>query len=427
MLDSFKARMERLGKTQGNAYLQNADMVIDATFKRDPSYREVFLTHALNKIELQKMDAKFMIHTHRSITGDSEDYYLQFRPHVKVPIGSYVDIPNDEGKYERWLIVEKDNRPQFPLYYVLKCNWTLKWYVNEKVYKCLGVLRNQNSYNSGLWQDYIFESVENQNKFWMPTAPFSQTLNYGQFVLMNDEGREIPIRWKVSKIEDLQPKGVTKATFTQEQTSLSVDCGKFGIAEWCKCEDHTTTKNEVCKYCRLEEPHYIDAGLEMPQVEYPCGRITYNGKDSTLRVGGSSKVFVAEFWDEFNLVYTADKPIWKLSFMDDNVLLCSINLHYHNDDWEIEPSDDCPENIVISDLSFKDDISTPSDVDACDITCSSNGKEIFKINVAPAEDDWNALKLRCLQLYSMVGKKIVVSAANKDGKYAIEKVMEVIS
>ena len=85
MLDSFKARMERLGKTQGNAYLQNADMVIDSTFKRDPSYREVFVTHVPNRIELQKMDAKFMIHTHRSIAGDSEDYYLQFRPHIKVP------------------------------------------------------------------------------------------------------------------------------------------------------------------------------------------------------------------------------------------------------------------------------------------------------------------------------------------------------
>ena len=68
-------------------------MVIDSTFKRDPSYREVFVTHVPNRIELQKMDAKFMIHTHRSITGDSEDYYLQFRPHVKVQIGSYVDIP----------------------------------------------------------------------------------------------------------------------------------------------------------------------------------------------------------------------------------------------------------------------------------------------------------------------------------------------
>lgn len=427
MLDAFRARMERLGKTQSNAYLQNSDMIINESFTRDPSYREVFITHAPSHIELQKMDAKFKIHTSRSISGDSEDYYLEFRPHVKVPIGSYVDIPDEEGKIGRWLIVEKDNRPQFPMYYVLKCNWTLKWYVNEKVYKCLGVLRNQNSYNSGLWQDYIFESIENQNKIWLPTTPYTQTLNYGQFVLMNDKGRKIPLRWKVSKCEDLQPQGLTKITFTQEQTSLHVDCGKFGIAEWCKCADHTTAKNEACKCCCVKEPHYIDAGLELPIPENPCGRITYNGKDATLRVGGSSKVFVAEFCDAFNVVHAADKPIWKLSFMDCNVLLCSINLHYHNDNWEIELSDDCPDNVVLSGLSFKDDVSTPSDVDACDIVCSSGGKEIFKINVAPAEDNRNALKLRCLQLYSMVGKKIVVSATNKDGEHATETVMEVIS
>ncbi len=427
MLDAFKTRMDRLGKYQGNAYLQNADMITNETFMRDPAYREVFVTHTPSHIELQKMDAKLKIHTSRSISGDNEDYYLQLRPHVRIPIGSYVDIPDDEGKLQRWLVVEKDNRPQFPMYYVLKCNWTLKWYVNEKVYKCLGVLRTQNSYNSGLWQDYLVESVENQNKIWLPTTPYTQTLNYGQFVLMNDDGRAIPLRWKVSKIEDLQPQGLTKVTFTQEMTSLHTDCAKFGIADWCKCEDHTTTKSEVCKYCREKEPCYIDAGLEMPEIEYPHGRILYNGKDSTLRVGGSSKVFTVEFWDKFNLVYVADKPIWKLSFMDDNVLLCSINLHYHNDDWEIEPSDDCPSNVMLSDLSFRDDVSTPSDVDACDVTCSVNGEEIFKINVAPAEDNWNALKLRCLQLYSMVGKKIVVSAANKDGKYATETVMEVIS
>lgn len=427
MLDAFKTRMDRLGKYQGNAYLQNADMITNETFMRDPAYREVFVTHTPSHIELQKMDAKLKIHTSRSISGDNEDYYLQLRPHVRIPIGSYVDIPDDEGKLQRWLVVEKDNRPQFPMYYVLKCNWTLKWYVNEKVYKCLGVLRTQNSYNSGLWQDYLVESVENQNKIWLPTTPYTQTLNYGQFVLMNDDGRAIPLRWKVSKIEDLQPQGLTKVTFTQEMTSLHTDCAKFGIADWCKCEDHTTTKSEVCKYCREKEPCYIDAGLEMPEIEYPHGRILYNGKDSTLRVGGSSKVFTVEFWDKFNLVYVADKPIWKLSFMDDNVLLCSINLHYHNDDWEIEPSDDCPSNVMLSDLSFRDDVSTPSDVDACDVTCSVNGEEIFKINVAPAEDNWNALKLRCLQLYSMVGKKIVVSAANKDGKYATETVMEVVS
>ena len=67
MLDSFKARMSRVGETQSAAYLNNADMIIDRTFKRDPAYREVFVTHAPSEIENQKMDAKFIIDTRRSI------------------------------------------------------------------------------------------------------------------------------------------------------------------------------------------------------------------------------------------------------------------------------------------------------------------------------------------------------------------------
>ena len=63
MLDAFKARMERLGKTQSNAYLQNSYMIIDESFMRDPAYREVFVTHVPSNIKLQKMDAKFKIHT----------------------------------------------------------------------------------------------------------------------------------------------------------------------------------------------------------------------------------------------------------------------------------------------------------------------------------------------------------------------------
>lgn len=273
----------------------------------------------------------------------------------------------------------------------------------------------------------MFTSVEDQTIMFLPTTPYTQTLSYNQRVLIYDSGRKIPLAWELSKVLDTIPVGITRLTFKQVQATMQQDCGKYGLANWCKNREHDITKNEVCKYCSIKEPCYIDAGLEMPEIEYPHGRILYNGKDSTLRVGGSSKVFTAEFWDTFNLVYTADKPIWKLSFMDGDMLLCSINLHYHNDNWDIKLSDDCPANVVLSDLSFKDDVSTPSDVYACDITCSINGKEIFKINVAPAEDNLDALKLRCLQLYSMVGKKIVVSAANKDGKYATETVMEVIS
>lgn len=427
MLDSFKTRMERLGKCQSDAYLRNADSTINATFKRDPAYREVLVTSAPNGITLRKLDAKFIIDTRRSISGDEEVYKLQFRPHVKIPVGSYVDIPDDAGELQRWLVILDDHQPQFHMYYVLKCNWILKWVHEDKVYKCECVQRTQSSYNSGLWTDYIFTTPEDQTIMLLPTTPYTQTLSYNQRVLIYDSGRKIPLAWELSKVLDTIPVGITRLTFKQVQATMQEDCGKYGLANWCTNKEHDITKNEICQYCRLKEPHYIDAGLEMPEEESPTGRITYNGKDATLRVGGSSKVFTAEFWDAFNLVYVADKPIWKLSFMNDSQLLCSINLHYHNDDWEIEPSDDCPSNVMLSDLSFRDDVSTPSDVDACDVTCSVDGEEIFKINVAPAEDNWNALKLRCLQLYSMVGKKIVVSAANKDGKYATETVMEVVS
>lgn len=75
-----------------------------------------------------------------------------FRPHVKIPIGSYVDVPDDTGTLQRWLVIINDNQPQFPMYYILKCNWVLKWVYEGKVYKCECVQRTQSSYNSGLNQ-----------------------------------------------------------------------------------------------------------------------------------------------------------------------------------------------------------------------------------------------------------------------------------
>lgn len=67
MLDLFKSRMANQGAIQSKAYLQNADMVIDKTFTRDPAYREVYVTHMPSEIKDQKMDAKFIIDTRRAI------------------------------------------------------------------------------------------------------------------------------------------------------------------------------------------------------------------------------------------------------------------------------------------------------------------------------------------------------------------------
>ena len=266
-----------------------------------------------------------------------------------------------------------------------------------------------------------------QNKFWAPTTPYVQTIEYGQRFVINDASRTVPIAWKCSKIEDVQPIGLTRLTFTQEVANFHEDCSKHGIANWCTCTDHSTTKLEVCKYCRVKEPEYIDAGYEMPAEEFPSGKISYNGKDNTLRVGGSAKVFDAEFWDDHKMLYVSDMPIWKVSFMDGKDLLCSLDLHFHEDTgWNIGPSDDCPEDIVVR-LEFADDPATSSPVDACDVICTAGTTDIFEINVAPSEFGYESLKMRCLALYSMAGKQIIVSASTLEGKYTTETTMEVIS
>lgn len=180
MLDLFKSRMTNQGALQSKAYLRNADIAIDKTFTRDPAYREIYVTHAPSGIERQKMDAKFIIDTRRAISGDEEVYKLMFRPHVKIPVGSYVDIPDDAGVLQRWLVILDDHQPQFPMYYVLKCNWVLKWIYEGKVYKCECVQRTQSSYNSGLWTDYNFTSPENLVKL----VPYSSNVICKLFELL---------------------------------------------------------------------------------------------------------------------------------------------------------------------------------------------------------------------------------------------------
>lgn len=414
MLDNFYVRMSRRSKTQAEVYRQNAEIAIDSTFTRDPAYKNVFVTHAPSGINRKRYDAKFYIDTRRSIAGDSENYTLMFRPHVRVPIGSYVDIPDDTGKIQRWLIILRDDQPQFPVYYILKCNWTLKWFVDGQAYKCLCVQRTQSSYNSGLWTDYMFTSPENQTIMFLPTTPYTQTINYGQRMLINDSGRSVPIAWHVSKIMDTIPVGLTRLTFAQVQADLHDDCGKFGLAGWCVCEDHTSPKSDICVMCKIAEPTYIDAGIEMPEKDIIHGKIVYNGKDNTIRVGGTAKTFSVMFWDDNTQTYINHRPYWKISLMDENVIVCSINVTWDDNSWMVNLAEDCPNEIELQSNNG-------------DIVCTCLGKEVFKIVVMLENNNESTLKLKCSQLYNMVGKTIHIVAQNSAGQYTSELDIKVVS
>lgn len=147
MFEEFKRRHLNRGESMSNALRKQTDMVMNATFERDPAYRKVW-------VEGKEVDAKLLEHVYQAVAAwDSVDFYLQFRPGVYYEPGTYVDIPNRDGDYERWLIVIRDNRLQFPQHYVLKCDWDFKWVTNGKIYSCLGVQRSRNSYGQGTWRD----------------------------------------------------------------------------------------------------------------------------------------------------------------------------------------------------------------------------------------------------------------------------------
>lgn len=293
MFDKFKQRHQMSGESMSKALLSQSDMIMNATFDRDPAFKKVYINGEL-------IDAKYKVHSYASLAaGNSVDFYLQFRPGVYYAPGTYVDIPNRDGDYERWLIVLQDDLPQFPMHYVLKCDWELKWALNGKIYSCLGVHRSQLSYNSGLWTDYMFTTPENQTKIWLPTNEDTKTLNYGQRVLISNNDIH-PIAWELSKVEDTLPLGVTKITFTQTQFDETRDNAELMIA------DYYTTSVGL-------EPNNIK--LPKPIGDYSA--ITFRGTKQVLKVNGSYKTFVPKFYDKNKVELTKVTPVWDIIYPSD--------------------------------------------------------------------------------------------------------------
>ena len=195
MSDLFRNRMMAQGGQMGKALKRQSDIIMDATFHRDIAFRTCYLQDKdtifpeqtiesyrkaksvyAGKSEydpkrlkgFKPIEAKYLVKSYYSISGDTIDYYLQFRPnaHGKNPnirVGAYVFIPDDLGVYNLWLIVARDDRPQFPQFYVLRCDFVAKWHISEEdrvnyegahvdtgTYFSWAVARIQSSYNSGV-------------------------------------------------------------------------------------------------------------------------------------------------------------------------------------------------------------------------------------------------------------------------------------
>lgn len=309
MFDAFRTRMAALGGYEGAARRENSQKIMDASWMRDAATKPVYVKWVDRGIPVVDdndvvLYAKYNVKSYYNITGDAIDYLLQFRlddlknrPDIR--IGSYVQIDNELGDSEWWMIVATDDRPQFRQFYILKCTWIYKWVSwkdgHRVIHECLACSRKQNSYNSGVWLDYTTQTVENQEVFWAPTNVDTQTIAYDTRFIKSDDGRMPPLIYQISKIEDTATRGITKFTMTQEMYNPAKDNVLLGIADY-----HESVVEPIL-------PETEETPTESPL------EISYSGKPA-VRAGGGYKKFTLKSRVDGELVDATEDVEWSVDF-----------------------------------------------------------------------------------------------------------------
>lgn len=315
-------------KTIGQIHKENSDFVMEQTFENDIQTRVCYIYDyyrddqkskkdhmTYENTTKTKIDAKFIVKTYQSIDKDQVEYYLQFRPSQPTEfsegdelyyfekeyrsrygnldfIGLYVDIPDDKGIYRKWMIVKKEIANQFIKYLILPINYELMWVEHngqERILRRMWcTLRSQNSYNSGLWSNYTFTSMENQKKVWLPLNPITE-----KFWYTNDNTQnmrvlvgaltEKPVAWTISKVENANELGIQMLTLYQDFFNEHTDYVNLETGEM--YADY---------YSSDISP--IDPTEPTPTPSFKYGTIT--ASTSTIKIGGSYKTLTTSVYDE---------------------------------------------------------------------------------------------------------------------------------
>jgi hypothetical protein len=167
-------------RTNGQRHSYEAQDIIEHTWYDDPASMVVYLYDyyhddqkdlniGLNP-ECSKtkipVEIKYNINSYQSLEKDTVDFRIMFKPSYKCnipyykekfsditrsvfPVGLYLDKKNEDGIWEKWLVVSEANthNNDFPTWSILPCDYKYQWVYKGKKQEMWGVGRSQNSYN----------------------------------------------------------------------------------------------------------------------------------------------------------------------------------------------------------------------------------------------------------------------------------------
>ena len=259
--DMYQSMLNIKGSNLSQVRQYNSAMVLNATFTGDIGYKRVYI---LDRNEGWKYeDAKYSKHATPSILKDAVDYYLQFRPCIHYPVGTYVFIPNDEDyeigfeDYEPidpfkdenfdvdklWMIVGRNDANEFVRYNIIKCNWNFRWIARmngeNKIFNIWGAVRNANSYTSGVWAADYSTALDNVTNAWIPDT---YLLYEHRFMLTHN--KLDPKVYAVTKVQDLVPQGIIKLTLKQDELDETRDNVDLMVCNYYNGSGEIVTKQE---------------------------------------------------------------------------------------------------------------------------------------------------------------------------------------
>lgn len=308
------------GRTLGQVRKDDSDMVMEASWDGDISSCVAYFYSKVHDSEFDSGDdlhpcgtrkvpveIKFFEIEYNSLSKDEVPYHIMFKPSFDYkelipfydeefarpygalfPDGLFCDIPDKNGVYHRWLCAGQYRRysEQFSTFFVLPCTHKLQWVYKRQKYECWCVLKNQSSYNSGEWAGRNIRIAENQKVIWLPFTPETANIFYDMRMCIS-EPREEPLTWHISKVEDMNTKGVLMLTAAQDRFNAQTD--------FIEKDDEGKAIGMWASFFDINETPADDPVPKQPSV---FSKITYSGSAAEVKVNGNYKKFTVTFYDD---------------------------------------------------------------------------------------------------------------------------------
>lgn len=320
--------------TVGQSHTREAQEIVEHTWYDDPNSQIAYFydyyhdddvernvgMHPENSKTKIPVDIKYLLANYQSLNKDTVDYRIMFKPsyecnipyykeafedtcHCEYPIGMYVDIKDEKGIWRKWLVVAEANRynGDFPNWSILPCTYRYCWVHDGKKYKMWGAPRSQSSYNYGEWAENRTIVQENQTKFVVPYNKETATLFHNMRLIYSPQ-IEIPICWRITKVEGVNPLGLMNITLYQDMYNPHTDViekdekGNW-IAAWA----------DLIKENNLPNDNPI---MPDPSDYGDYAEITYTGTEPHIKVGGSYKKVTVTYYNSKELLKNQTPGEW---------------------------------------------------------------------------------------------------------------------